>query len=246
MNYSCNTTSLSQKKISHGDTDENGILELLMDSDIIETIDHDAHENGKEVANQYSSLPTSDEKIENLEQNIDYENHDDKTTKEIVTCTPTPCTMNECTDEDQNERLQNHSTCPICLKAFERGEDISWSKQLVCLHVFHKDCLTPWLMKHDDCPVCRSKMVYDSRIDDNSTKPRLGSRWQHPNNQHEKNAGDANAHYDSLDDDMIEEGLFIRDGMILFDRPRQHPSTGAAQCQISYDDISEISENNQK
>ena len=48
------------------------------------------------------------------------------------------------------------SECSICLERFEPGEQVSWSKELKCHHIFHTDCLQPWLMTNDDCPCCRT------------------------------------------------------------------------------------------
>lgn len=208
---------------------ESDILELLMDSDIYQ-IDN---ENGEmEMVNQYSSLP-SNTKTETLQQQSKH--HDDViTTEENVACIP--CTTEVTQEEVTQKTLQSHSVCPICLKAFEHGEEISWSKHLVCLHVFHKDCLTPWLMKHDDCPVCRSKMVHNDRID-TVRKPMFGftSHQLRSGNENEANARYTNV--DSLDDNddcrNIEEGLFILDGMISFERPPRHHHSSPAQCHIS-------------
>lgn len=51
------------------------------------------------------------------------------------------------------------SCCPVCLDTLESNDAISWSKMFRCEHVFHTLCLTPWLMKNDDCPVCRTILI---------------------------------------------------------------------------------------
>mmetsp|Transcript_25914 Transcript_25914/g.38387 ORF Transcript_25914/g.38387 Transcript_25914/m.38387 type:complete len:337 (-) Transcript_25914:100-1110(-) len=66
-------------------------------------------------------------------------------------------------DVDETE----HLTCSVCLEAFEAGDTLSWSKDLQCKHVFHGDCLLPWLMKNDDCPMCRATLIQDADYDDN-------------------------------------------------------------------------------
>lgn len=45
------------------------------------------------------------------------------------------------------------TTCAVCLADFERGENLA---QLPCspLHVFHSDCLLPWLRVQKRCPLC--------------------------------------------------------------------------------------------
>jgi hypothetical protein len=66
------------------------------------------------------------------------------------------------------------STCIICLEPFRVGDTVAWSKQSTvsrdkaeerpCLHVFHHDCIVPWLAnpKHDDCPACRSIILQNN------------------------------------------------------------------------------------
>ena len=28
----------------------------------------------------------------------------------------------------------------------------------LCNHIFHKECLDTWILKHENCPLCRTKM----------------------------------------------------------------------------------------
>jgi hypothetical protein len=55
------------------------------------------------------------------------------------------------------EKLPDLSTtfCSVCLAEYKPGEIVCWGKHPACIHVFHKDCLLPWLMAHDTCPYCR-------------------------------------------------------------------------------------------
>jgi hypothetical protein len=47
--------------------------------------------------------------------------------------------------------------CPICLNGYkEEGDEVSWSTNTACAHLFHKDCIHAWLLNHHDCPMCRS------------------------------------------------------------------------------------------
>jgi hypothetical protein len=46
--------------------------------------------------------------------------------------------------------------CAICLSHFKPQQLVCESNNASCQHVFHKDCMVDWLMKHQDsCPMCR-------------------------------------------------------------------------------------------
>ncbi|KAL6606419.1 hypothetical protein ACP70R_042072 [Stipagrostis hirtigluma subsp. patula] len=48
--------------------------------------------------------------------------------------------------------------CAVCMDDFRLG---AAAKQLPCKHVFHKDCILPWLDLHSSCPVCRFELPTD-------------------------------------------------------------------------------------
>ncbi|XP_020079709.1 E3 ubiquitin-protein ligase RING1-like [Ananas comosus] len=48
--------------------------------------------------------------------------------------------------------------CAVCMDAFEIGSE---AKQLPCKHIFHRDCILPWLELHSSCPVCRYQLPAD-------------------------------------------------------------------------------------
>ena len=46
-------------------------------------------------------------------------------------------------------------SCTVCQEEFALGNK---GMLLPCGHIFHKDCLTPWLTSHNTCPVCRFEL----------------------------------------------------------------------------------------
>ena len=40
--------------------------------------------------------------------------------------------------------------CTICMEEFKNGDEL---RRLNCLHIFHKNCIDPWLKKNGFCPI---------------------------------------------------------------------------------------------
>lgn len=67
--------------------------------------------------------------------------------------------------EDENE---NENICAICRETLfrqtENNENVPVS-QLLCKHMFCKECIIPWLQKHRQCPLCMCDLddMYDKQ-----------------------------------------------------------------------------------
>lgn len=59
------------------------------------------------------------------------------------------------TDELLNSEMNQ---CAVCQDHFEKNMEV---KQMPCKHIYHADCLLPWLELHNSCPVCRHELPTD-------------------------------------------------------------------------------------
>lgn len=53
------------------------------------------------------------------------------------------------------EQVDSSLQCNICMEDFELNEHV---RGLPCKHVYHGDCIVPWLELHGTCPICRQRI----------------------------------------------------------------------------------------
>uniref|UniRef100_A0A8D0F6B5 RING finger protein 215 n=1 Tax=Strix occidentalis caurina TaxID=311401 RepID=A0A8D0F6B5_STROC len=56
-------------------------------------------------------------------------------------------------------------SCAVCLDQFHKSQ---WLRVLPCSHEFHRDCVDPWLLLQQTCPLCKRNILGES--------PPLGAR----------------------------------------------------------------------
>uniref|UniRef100_A0A8C4QGS1 Ring finger protein 150 n=1 Tax=Eptatretus burgeri TaxID=7764 RepID=A0A8C4QGS1_EPTBU len=50
------------------------------------------------------------------------------------------------------ETEADFDSCAVCIEGYKSSEEV---RVLPCKHVFHKNCVDPWLVNHRTCPMCK-------------------------------------------------------------------------------------------
>ncbi|CAA7060727.1 unnamed protein product [Microthlaspi erraticum] len=60
---------------------------------------------------------------------------------------------------------EEEKRCSVCLEDFEPKETVMLTP---CKHMFHEDCIVPWLKSKGQCPLCRSVILKPANRDSSS------------------------------------------------------------------------------
>lgn len=63
----------------------------------------------------------------------------------------------EITKEEEDKKIQ----CSVCWEDFRLQEIV---RKLQCSHIYHENCIVPWLDLHGTCPICRKSLTGDEEM----------------------------------------------------------------------------------
>ncbi|KAH9609702.1 hypothetical protein KSS87_012945 [Heliosperma pusillum] len=71
-------------------------------------------------------------------------------------------------DANIKNKDEDGKNCAVCLEDFEHGEEVMVT---TCKHMFHEECILPWVKNHGNCPVCRSALCESVRENRSAVLP---------------------------------------------------------------------------
>ncbi|KAL0482374.1 E3 ubiquitin-protein ligase RING [Acrasis kona] len=68
----------------------------------------------------------------------------------------------------------DNDACSVCIEDYSINEELT---QLPCEHIFHKDCIVPWIQEHNTCPTCRYELPLQEPEEEVKRNQRMVERF---------------------------------------------------------------------
>ncbi|KAI1301179.1 E3 ubiquitin-protein ligase [Halotydeus destructor] len=94
--------------------------------------------------------------------------------------------------------VENNLQCTVCMEDYKLDENV---KKLSCGHVFHPECIVPWLKRHATCPVCRLNLNSNNETSTNTSGSGPGSDGGSLGGSSSSGQSHTGTYYDILDYD---------------------------------------------
>lgn len=92
--------------------------------------------------------------------------------------------------------------CVVCRDAFKIGQS---ARELPCRHLFHSDCIVPWLKTRNTCPICRHELPTDGDLFDGVHDDENADGNVQPGRQWDRRERSPASHDDDDDDEERHE-----------------------------------------
>lgn len=89
--------------------------------------------------------------------------------------------------------VAKNTQCSVCMEDFRVKEPV---RKLPCSHLYHTDCIVPWLQMHGTCPICRKTISVNSPAEPTAGSPGSSSSSSGPSRPGPSASGSSGFYFD--------------------------------------------------